>query len=99
MGNTWRSSPWTETDGKMAGGGGLRRSAVGIRRRRREREDGVCRCVSGVEREREGLKHRFYRARRERGRRPERRRPSMAMRACDLQCHQGVALDEGKRKE
>jgi hypothetical protein len=28
MGNTWRSSPWTETDGRMAGGGGLRRPAV-----------------------------------------------------------------------
>jgi hypothetical protein len=28
MGNTWRSSPWRETNGKMAYGGGLRRSAV-----------------------------------------------------------------------
>jgi hypothetical protein len=28
MGNTWRSSHWTETDGKMAGGGGLRRPAA-----------------------------------------------------------------------
>jgi hypothetical protein len=35
-------------------------AAVGIRRRRREREDGVCKCVSGVEREHEGLKYHFY---------------------------------------
>jgi hypothetical protein len=28
MGNTWRYSPWTETDGKMAGGGGLWRPAA-----------------------------------------------------------------------
>jgi hypothetical protein len=28
MGNTWRSSTWTETDGKMAGSGGLRRPAA-----------------------------------------------------------------------
>jgi hypothetical protein len=105
MGNTWRSSPWTETVGKMAGGGGFggrRRSAVAVgfqwvsgdgkgqrmcgsarrrsgrcsfvlkidgvsesawqhQRRRWEFDDdgasarmGVCRCVCGVEREREG---------------------------------------------
>jgi hypothetical protein len=42
-------------------------AAVGIQRRQCKREDGVCRCVSGVEREREGLKHRFYSAREEEG--------------------------------
>jgi hypothetical protein len=28
MGNTWASLPWTETDGKVASGGGLRRPAA-----------------------------------------------------------------------
>jgi hypothetical protein len=61
---------------------------------------GVCRCVSGVEREREGLKHRFYSAREGEG--------TPAGQAVAINGHEGLrpstpsrarTLDEGKRKE
>jgi hypothetical protein len=86
---------------------GVSESAWQHRRRRSEFDGdgtsarmGVCRCVSGVEREREGLKHHFYSAGEGEGTPAgevaainghEGLRPSMPSR--------GRTLDEGKRKE